>query len=167
MAWTFRRRAKIGPVNVNFSKSGVGLSAGAGPVRFGVDARGRQYTSVRGPFGLYNRQYANRADTTSLEPVDPSAKARSAARSSVYLLVLAGFALVTGLIVPALIIGFLPLISLSAFRFRVDASVSPWYRAVNRVVTGEKWVLLGVFILAAFLLRQFFAGALSAGKRRR
>ena len=60
MAWTFRRRIKVGPVNVNLSRSGVGLSAGAGPFRAGVDAKGRRYTSVRGLFGFYNRQYYKR-----------------------------------------------------------------------------------------------------------
>lgn len=57
MGWTFRRQIKLGPINLNFSRSGMGISAGAGPFRTGVDAKGRHYTNVRGPFGLYNRQY--------------------------------------------------------------------------------------------------------------
>src|SRR5689334_1874396 len=65
MGWTFRRRIKVGPVNVNLSRGGIGMSAGAGPFRAGLDAKGRRYTTVRGPLGIYNRQYYSSADRGS------------------------------------------------------------------------------------------------------
>jgi hypothetical protein len=59
MAWRFRRSLKIGPLRLNFSKSGVGYSAGVRGFRVGQDAKGRTYTAASIPgTGLYNRQYS-------------------------------------------------------------------------------------------------------------
>lgn len=67
--WAGRLEGQIwvGPINVDVSRSGVGVCAGAGPFRAGVDAKGRRYTNVRGPFGIYNRQYYGSADRGSAE----------------------------------------------------------------------------------------------------
>jgi uncharacterized protein DUF4236 len=93
MAWSFRRRVKVGGMNLNLSRSGLGVSAGAGPFRFGVDAKGRHYTSVRGPFGLYNRQYHTPSAPAAPEP-QPQQFVAAAAKSSAYLLVVAGLFIV-------------------------------------------------------------------------
>jgi hypothetical protein len=58
MGWRFRRSLKLGPVKLNFSKSGIGVSAGVRGFRVGTDAKGRTYTAVSIPgTGLYNRAY--------------------------------------------------------------------------------------------------------------
>ena len=59
MAWRFRRSLKLGPLRLNFSKSGIGYSAGVRGFRVGQDAKGRTYTAASIPgTGLYNRQYS-------------------------------------------------------------------------------------------------------------
>ncbi len=46
-------------VRLNFSKSGIGYSAGVRGFRVGQDAKGRTYTAASIPgTGLYNRQYS-------------------------------------------------------------------------------------------------------------
>jgi hypothetical protein len=45
MGWGFRRSIKLGPLKLNFSKSGVGYSVGVRGYRVGKDARGRSYTA--------------------------------------------------------------------------------------------------------------------------
>jgi len=58
MAWRFRRSLKLGPLKLNFSKSGIGYSAGVRGFRVGTDAKGRTYTAASIPgSGLYNRAY--------------------------------------------------------------------------------------------------------------
>jgi uncharacterized protein DUF4236 len=42
MGWSFRRSVGVGPIRFNFTKRGVGLSAGVKGVRFGTSARGQQ-----------------------------------------------------------------------------------------------------------------------------
>jgi hypothetical protein len=60
MAWNFRRRARLGPLNVNLSKSGVGWSVGVPGFRVGRSTRGQQYsqTSIPGT-GIYRRDSYN------------------------------------------------------------------------------------------------------------
>jgi hypothetical protein len=59
MGWRFRRSLKLGPIRLNFSKSGIGYSAGVRGFRVGQDAKGRTYTAASIPgTGLYNRQYS-------------------------------------------------------------------------------------------------------------
>jgi hypothetical protein len=59
MAWRFRRSLKLGPLRLNFSKSGIGYSAGVRGFRVGQDAKGRTYTAASIPgTGIYNRQYS-------------------------------------------------------------------------------------------------------------
>jgi hypothetical protein len=46
MGWSFRRSFKAGPVRINLSKRGIGVSAGIPGLRIGKDAGGRVYTSA-------------------------------------------------------------------------------------------------------------------------
>jgi hypothetical protein len=58
MAWRFRRSLKFGLFRLNFSKSGIGYSAGIRGFRIGKTAKGTPYTAASIPgTGLYNRQY--------------------------------------------------------------------------------------------------------------
>jgi hypothetical protein len=58
MGWQFRRSLKLGPLRLNLSKSGIGVSAGVRGFRVGTDAKGRTYTAASIPgTGLYNRAY--------------------------------------------------------------------------------------------------------------
>src|ERR1017187_2903879 len=58
MAWRFRRSLKLGPLRLNFSKSGIGYPAGVRGFRVSTDAKGRTYTAASIPgTGLYNRAY--------------------------------------------------------------------------------------------------------------
>jgi Protein of unknown function (DUF4236) len=73
MAWRFRRSLKIGPIRLNFSKSGVGYSAGVRGFRVGTDAKGRPYTAASLPgTGIYNRQYYGASKAIAQSPAAPS-----------------------------------------------------------------------------------------------
>ena len=73
MAWRFRRSLKLGPIRLNFSKSGIGYSAGVRGFRVGSDAKGRPYTAASIPgTGIYNRQYYGASKTIAQCPVAPS-----------------------------------------------------------------------------------------------
>jgi hypothetical protein len=62
MGWSLRRSLKLGPLKLNFSKSGVGYSVGVRGFRVGKDAKGRSYTSASIPgTGLYSRDYSGSA----------------------------------------------------------------------------------------------------------
>ena len=62
MGWGFRRSLKLGPLKLNFSKSGMGYSVGARGFRVGKDAKGRSYTAASIPgAGLYSRTYSGKA----------------------------------------------------------------------------------------------------------
>lgn len=74
MAWYLRKSLRMGPVRFNFSKSGVGVSAGVTGARIGVNSRGRGYTHV-GRYGLYSR--------SSLGSVSSPARAPTSRRESV------------------------------------------------------------------------------------
>ena len=54
MGWGFRKSIKFGPMRVNFSKSGIGVSAGVKGARVSVGPRGTHLNVGRGPF--YYRQ---------------------------------------------------------------------------------------------------------------
>ena|SRR5579863_8488639 len=70
MGWGFRRSLKLGPLKLNFSKSGIGYSVGVRGFRVGKDAKGRSYTSASIPgTGLYSRTYSGSA----LRPASPGA----------------------------------------------------------------------------------------------
>jgi Protein of unknown function (DUF4236) len=55
MGWYFRRSISLGPLRLNVSKRGVGVSAGVRGARIGVDAKGDSYVSA-GRAGFYFRQ---------------------------------------------------------------------------------------------------------------
>jgi len=56
MPWGYRRSAKIGPVRVNLSKSGIGYSIGGKALRYGKTAKGRSYVSSSPLPGVRYRQ---------------------------------------------------------------------------------------------------------------
>jgi hypothetical protein len=49
MGLRFQRSIRLGPIELNLSKSGVGFSTGGRSLRAGVDAKGRRYSSVGVP----------------------------------------------------------------------------------------------------------------------
>jgi hypothetical protein len=49
MGWRYRRALNLGPLRLNVSKRGLGVSLGAGPLRVGRSASGRRYRSIRIP----------------------------------------------------------------------------------------------------------------------
>lgn len=166
MAWTFRKRIKAGPINVNLSRSGVGLSAGAGPFRAGVDAKGRRYTSVRGPFGLYNRKYYKRTEN---EVANPNADAVKDAfvvlvMSVVSLLIYVNAGLgpenQNQVILFAVATGVPAVLGLFGYCAGKDRNTG-WFQVVAVVLKIEKWLVLG--LLLVFLV---LATSSSAKKRR-
>jgi Protein of unknown function (DUF4236) len=61
MGWGFKRSINIGPLRINFSKSGISFSVGGKGVRTGVDAEDRRYTSLNLPgTGLFYRMFNRR-----------------------------------------------------------------------------------------------------------
>jgi hypothetical protein len=73
MAWRFRRSLKLGPLRLNFSKSGIGYSAGVRGFRVGQDAKGRTYTAASIPgTGLYNRQYSGASKPIAQSAASPA-----------------------------------------------------------------------------------------------
>jgi len=52
----FRRSKSFGPFHFTLSKRGLGVSAGAGPLRIGRGATGRRTTSLRILNGLFWRK---------------------------------------------------------------------------------------------------------------
>lgn len=56
MGLMFRRSKSFGPFRVTLSKRGLGVSAGAGPIRIGRGATGRRTSSVRILKGLFWRK---------------------------------------------------------------------------------------------------------------
>jgi hypothetical protein len=55
MGFYLRKSLSFGPIRLNFSKAGVGISAGVKGARIGVNARGRRYIHA-GRYGVYYRQ---------------------------------------------------------------------------------------------------------------
>lgn len=49
MSWAFRKSLTIGPFRVTVSKSGISYSVGTKGFRTGVNAKGREYTTVSIP----------------------------------------------------------------------------------------------------------------------
>ncbi|EAQ79848.1 DUF4236 domain-containing protein [Blastopirellula marina] len=46
MGWSYRKSISLGPLRINFSKSGVGFSFGIPGFRGGMNASGRKYVSA-------------------------------------------------------------------------------------------------------------------------
>ena len=55
MAWYLRKSLRLGPLRFNFSKRGVGVSAGVKGARVGAEASGKTYVAG-GRYGFYFRQ---------------------------------------------------------------------------------------------------------------
>ena len=55
MGFYLRKSFRLGPLRVNVSNYGIGLSAGARGARFGLDAGGHPYTHL-GRHGIYYRK---------------------------------------------------------------------------------------------------------------
>lgn len=80
MGFSFRKSVKVGPIKVNGSKSGLGVSSGVKGVRFGVNAKGQSYTSI-GRKGVYYRSTSKKGKQSKIaenefeqmaEPVSPT-----------------------------------------------------------------------------------------------
>jgi len=57
MGFIFRKSINLGPIRINFSKSGIGVSGGVPGLRVGRDAKGRRQASAGLPgSGLYWRK---------------------------------------------------------------------------------------------------------------
>lgn len=55
MAWQFRKSKTFGPIRLSVSKRGLGVSAGAGPVRISQGADGKTRRTIRVPgTGIFN-----------------------------------------------------------------------------------------------------------------
>ena len=67
----FRKRIKIGGINVNLSGSGVGFSVGVPGLRTGISSTGKRYTSYGLPgTGLYDVKYhSSKKETETQESV--------------------------------------------------------------------------------------------------
>ena len=46
MGFYIRKSIRFGPIRINLSKSGIGLSAGVTGARIGIDSKGRAYTTL-------------------------------------------------------------------------------------------------------------------------
>ena len=61
----FRRSVRLGPVRVNFTKTGIGLSAGGPGARYSVHSSGRKTTT----FGIPGRgMYWRKDEVASKKP---------------------------------------------------------------------------------------------------
>ena len=74
MGFFLRKSLKVGPVRLNLSKSGVGVSAGVKGARVGVRPDGRAYTHA-GRFGLYHREELGKIGGKSQAP-EPAVKGK-------------------------------------------------------------------------------------------
>src|ERR1035437_3280878 len=93
MGWRFPRSLKLGPLKLNFSKSGIGYSAGVRGFRVGTDAKGRTYTAASTPgTGLYNRAYygASKPITQNTVPLPGVAPQPTAGSLRLFIAFMAG-----------------------------------------------------------------------------
>jgi hypothetical protein len=164
MGWAFKRRIKLGPVNVNFSRSGIGLSAGAGPFRAGLDAKGRRYTNVRGPFGIYNRQYYSSVNRGSSK--NPNVEAL---KNAFIVLSFSMAALViyfnsqadvqTWVIAFAVLTGIPGTLGLFGYFAKKNARTG-WFQVIALILKIEKWLVLGLLLMLLILVA-------SSGRKKR
>jgi len=73
MGFYLRKSLKLGPIRLNFSKSGVGVSAGVTGARLGVNAKGKKYVHV-GRGGIYYRQTLADDPQTGVDEANSSGK---------------------------------------------------------------------------------------------
>ena len=79
MGFRFRKSVKIGPVRLNVSKSGLGVSAGVKGARIGVNSKGKVYGSVGAKGMTYRKQFGGAStrksrgdDTGTVTEVPPA-----------------------------------------------------------------------------------------------
>jgi hypothetical protein len=63
MGFYFRMAFRVGPLRLNLSRCGLGVSAGVTGARVGIDATGREYVHA-GRRGLYYRAFGPRVATS-------------------------------------------------------------------------------------------------------
>lgn len=83
MGFYFRKSFKCGPIRFNLSQSGIGASIGVKGLRYGVNAKGKEYVHA-GRYGMYYRkQFSNSDNTSSHEhaPSRPLNKSQKAVRN--------------------------------------------------------------------------------------
>ncbi len=91
MAWGFRRSIGIGPLRINFSKSGIGASVGVRGARVGVNSRGKGYSHLSaGGFFVRNRIGAGEPSSThpsALHLVPSNEPAQNSNRRTIFMVV--------------------------------------------------------------------------------
>ncbi|MBD5427793.1 MAG: DUF4236 domain-containing protein [Treponema sp.] len=70
MGFSFRKSVKIGPVRVNVSKSGVGVSAGVKGARVGINSKGKVYGSAGVKGFQYRTQFGTQAGAKNPEEAE-------------------------------------------------------------------------------------------------
>ncbi|HXG51933.1 MAG TPA: DUF4236 domain-containing protein [candidate division Zixibacteria bacterium] len=88
MGFYIRKSVSLGPIRINFSKSGVGISAGLKGARIGVDSRGRPYVHA-GRHGIYYRRMLPGAT----EPADQDSTGRGLSWPAILVIVVGLLAL--------------------------------------------------------------------------
>ena len=71
MGWYVRKSLNLGLLRINFSRRGLGASAGVKGARVGVDAAGKPYVHA-GRFGLYYRQTLGAPESPEVPEAKPS-----------------------------------------------------------------------------------------------
>ncbi len=74
MGYYLRKSVKLGPIRLNFSKSGIGASVGVPGLRYGVRPNGRTYVHA-GRYGIYYREeFGTKVPKASVDtpPTSPS-----------------------------------------------------------------------------------------------
>jgi len=66
LGWYLRKSVKMGPLRINFSKSGIGYSVGVRGARIGTGPRGSYVAAGRG--GIYYRQFLNHITASAPPP---------------------------------------------------------------------------------------------------
>ena len=79
MAFYIRKAFKTGPVRLNLSKGGLGLSAGITGARVGINTKGTYVHGGR--HGLYYRKYLNRGKKSTHSSVSGTAQNRGSTKS--------------------------------------------------------------------------------------
>ena len=60
MGFNFRKSVKIGGIRLNASKSGIGVSTGVKGARFGINSKGKSYTSIGRNGFSYRKSFGNK-----------------------------------------------------------------------------------------------------------
>lgn len=94
MGFYFRKSFKCGPIRFNLSKSGLGASIGVKGLRYGINAKGKEYVHA-GRYGLYYRQEFSDSDKEysvgQQEPNRPLNNSQKAVRTFFIFCIIIGF----------------------------------------------------------------------------